>query len=289
MTIGIGFKCDDGILLAADTQYTKGAYKGHGPKIFPLFNGLGLGQERSDLSVVIAGSGRVAFMTRAIEKLEPALGSLTDPTFGDIQHVLEEELLDFYETYIYPKPDSSREREERYGFELLIGVWAKAEPSKFQLFKSEDVTVNKVQGKAAIGMGFSVADYALDLMHQYPLSVDGTIFPAALAIKAAKDHVDYCGGHTIMWTIRGDAKPRRVQRVSGDEVLEAEEYSEEMFEAVRDLVAFIEPETISVGISDPAQKIMDFKHKQQERRAKRERMLQRIAENKAKRQGHGSE
>src|SRR5437867_3380692 len=57
VTIGVGFKCSDGIVLATDTQYTSGPLKTHGPKLFPLFAPI----ELPDLAVVVAGAGRVSF------------------------------------------------------------------------------------------------------------------------------------------------------------------------------------------------------------------------------------
>ena len=271
LTIAVGFRCEDGIVIASDTQYTRGAYKGHGPKVFPLFKQQNFfGPERPDLSVVIAGAGRVAFMRRAVDKIETALSGVADPTLRGVQLVVEEELLDFFETYIYPKPDYDS---DKTWFDLIVGIWTRVDG--FGLFKTEDVVLTPVGDRCTIGMGFSVAEYALGLTHNATLSVDNTILPASLCVKAAKDYVDYCGGRTQMWTLR-DTPPRRVQYVPQAEVEEAETHSDAMFAAVRDLIAFLgdasDEEFAGILKDAVGDSVLQFRQKQRERKERAQKI-----------------
>jgi 20S proteasome alpha/beta subunit len=237
MTIGIGFLCHDGIVLATDTQYTRGVYKGHGPKIFPLF----APPDRSDLVAVIAGAGRVAYMQRCAEKIKGALATSSNPTQKDLQGIIENELLAFYQRYIYPSPNP-----DRSAFELIIGAWTGADKA-YSLFKTEDIVVTSVAspGKSSyctIGSGFSVADYALGLTYDESKSVADATFLAAFCVKAAKDYVDYCGGNTHIYTIRNS--PYRVHHLPDVIVKEAESISVELFDLLKLILNCLNPEAL---------------------------------------------
>lgn len=265
VTIGIGILCTDGIVIAADSQYTRGPYKGHGPKIFPLFSPI----ERDDLAVVVVGAGRVAFMKRAVEKIQDALGSYDDPTIKDVREIVEDTIGDFYRNYIYPKPDY---RHDQPWFDLILGIWTQRDGCA--LLKVDDVTVSRVvvagTGHSTIGMGFSVADYALDLVYESGLSVEDAKFVATMAVKAAKDHVDYCGGTTNVWTIK-NTLPHRIHHVIPVEVKEAETYSDDLFQIIRILIQSLDTDSVIDDSIEPIaaflkDSIIDFRRKRKERK-----------------------
>jgi hypothetical protein len=62
MTIAVGFKCYDGILLATDTMYSGGPNNSDGEKMWVL--------SANDPAVVFAGSGTVGPLTRARDEIE---------------------------------------------------------------------------------------------------------------------------------------------------------------------------------------------------------------------------
>lgn len=98
MTIVIGFKCADGLVLATDTQYTRRGYRSNGPKLFlDKLN-------RPDLNVLIAGAGTVTYMRRAIEMFWSELKCLSDPTTESVRAKAEKAFADFYKAHLYPNP-----------------------------------------------------------------------------------------------------------------------------------------------------------------------------------------
>jgi len=268
MTIGIGFKCNDGIVIAADTQYTRGPSKSHGPKIFPLF----VPDGRPDLAVVVVGAGTVGFMKRAVENIEAALVGCSGPTLKDVQAITEAELLDFYKTHIYPSPGP-----QKPDFELILGIWTKVDG--FGLLKTEKTIATPAaphgSGYCSIGLGQYVSEYALGLT--YPAggpTVEGTKLIAAFCVKAAKDYVDYCGGKTKIWTLKRDGPGVRVYRMLPVEVADAEQYSEDLFVTLRYILQCLDPEASpgedSVGLLTDILRdgVLRFRNKQAERREK---------------------
>jgi hypothetical protein len=59
MTIAAGYVCLDGIVLAADTEYTSGASKYEGEKLFGISKG--------DWAVIIAGAGTMDLVNMVID------------------------------------------------------------------------------------------------------------------------------------------------------------------------------------------------------------------------------
>ncbi len=79
MTIAAGFCCPDGIVLAADTQYTLGYMtRIQGPKIFRL-------KERENVRVAVAGAGDVAYMQMAVEEIDRKLEGLAKDGVDHVQ------------------------------------------------------------------------------------------------------------------------------------------------------------------------------------------------------------
>jgi 20S proteasome alpha/beta subunit len=238
VTIGVGFKCIDGIVLASDTQYTRGSIKTQGPKLFPL-------SDTPELAVALAGAGRVPFMKRACEKIEAALKALVEPALEDVRTTIERALVDFFHYYIYPMPSPEREQS---GFELIAGVWTRKDG--FGLFKTEDVTVTPVtkHGSAycSIGYGQYVSEYALGLTFQPGINMENAKFIAALCVKAAKDYVDYCGGRTQIITLGEiEGSEYHISRVNLFDIRDAEQYSEDLFETIRYIMSYLDPTSLT--------------------------------------------
>ena len=270
MTIGIGFKCSDGLVLATDTQYTRGSIKTHGPKLFPIVGA----PERSDLAVVVAGAGHVAFMKRAIEKISVSLASLSSPSMENVRVLIEDELVAFYRKHIYPHP-----KHQDVSFSLLVGAWTVSDG--WNLFRTAETAVEPVvsaTGYDSIGSGQYVSEYALDLVFEGGLNVDHAKILAAFCIKAAKDFVDYCGGKTRIFVLTADGAGGHIKTVSPIEIEHRENYATELYEIVRDLLqlldtdGFSDDEVVGALTNIVRDSIIGFRAKQreiQQRRASR--------------------
>jgi 20S proteasome alpha/beta subunit len=264
VTIGIGFKCNDGLVLATDTKYTEGDFKSHGPKLFQLLGPV----ERPDLAVVIAGAGHVPFMKRAIEDIDSALRALSAPSTENVRTTTESVLVAFYEKHVYPRPSHWWSAE----FELILGVWTQTDG--YVMLSSNGTTVSPVvtlgTASTCIGLGKHVSEYALALVFQSTLSVENAKFMAAFAIKAAKDYVDSCGGETKIYTLKDDASGFRVHRVMKVEVETAEKYSVELYDTAKylldtlDTESIADDESVDVVMGIIKESITDFRKKQKE-------------------------
>lgn len=269
MTIGIGFNCDNGVVIATDTQYTRKGTKSNGPKVFtPL--------DRPDVALLVAGAGYLSFFRRVGEKLARALEEHIHRTSEDVREAAESVLRDFYEEHIYINPRSS---EDANGLELLIGVWTEAE-GRCSLFRSSGTVVTPVvfeggTGYYCIGSGYAVSKYALELTRQDSLTVETAKLLGAFCVKASKDFDAHCSGRTEIWTLTPDGN-QRIRRVSAGEVDDAEKYSVDLFDTMRLLLSYLDLDCepgygIELMTDEIKSSILRFREKQSERRKQAER------------------
>lgn len=273
MTIGVGFKCDDGIVLATDSQYTTGGLiKTHGPKLFIV-------AERPDLSVLIAGAGSVSFMKMAVRMIEARVKQMPEgsATLSGVVGEIENILLNVFTKHIYIYPAAP---ESQPVFNLLIGVWISNEG--LHLFQSDLTSVTSVSEYSCIGLGIYVSEFALGLMHRSDIGIEEAKFLAAYCIKAAKDYVDDCGKDTKIYVL---SKQGAISRVGLGEIKDTDEYIENLSDSLRYLPMGLEIDDDSdldslVGLFRQA--IVDFRDKQRKRkesiRAAKEKRLAKAAE-----------
>ena len=266
MTIAIGFACSDGIVLATDTQYTTQyvglGIKREGPKLF-------VAAERSDLTVIIAAAGSVPFMKMAVGKLKDAFDLLISPSEREVQQTVEDVLLLFFKAHIYPVPNN------RPQFSLLIG--ARIGTNTYRLWETESTSVVPVASYACIGAGETISQYALKLVHGGSEVAD-TMFTAAFAVKAAKDHVNGCGGPTKLWTLTQVG----IDKTASFDMKDAEEISDDLFQWMRVLLIYLSTEGILVENDDGVRsvtdeignRVLDFRNKQRAKKEKRRKFVE---------------
>jgi len=265
VTIGVGFRCVDGVVIAADTQYTRGvAYKTQGPKLFQI-------TQRDDLVVIAAGAGTVPYMKRAAEKIGTALQACKIPQLEEVRVITEAALVDFFKVHVYPSPSANN-----LGFTLILGVWTKADG--FGLFTSTNTTVTPITEADAdsctIGTGFPVADFALGLTHQFGINGETAKLIAAFCIKGAKDYSDHCGGKTHIWTLTGDHTGCRLEKVIPVDVDDAEQYAADLFDTIKVMLTLLDPEStlddsfIGDVVGAFKEGVLDFRQKQIDRRVR---------------------
>lgn len=238
VTIGIGFKCHDGIVIATDTQYSRGGFKTHGPKLFDFFAPAQL----PNLSVLAAGAGRVSYMKMAIAKLEEALRHIPDPSLSEVKDSVEKSLQQVFQSHIYPMPT---EAQNSAAFELLLGVWTRKDGYALLQTDGTAVTQEMVHGSGycLIGSGIPLSAYALDLSWSPGmLTVETAKFLATFSIKAAKDYVNSCGGKTKTYILKQDADGYRGHRVYDAEVVDLESYSEDVFSLLKSILVCLDPD-----------------------------------------------
>ncbi len=222
MTIAAGFFCVDGIVLAADSQYSGGVAKTSGQKIFPIC-------QNARYSVTLAGAGHVGTTKRTVDHftilLNEKIGN-RDTTIGEIRGVLEDALCAVHEKHVYPAPASVQ---SILDFWLLMAVWT---PTQSGLFRSDVTAVNQIHGADCIGIGSFLGNYLIDTFCEYsPLMHVEDVKPiAAYIIKSAKDYVDGCGLNTFVHVLTDKGIAERVPQ---DEIKDAEDCYTSLFKSVR--------------------------------------------------------
>jgi 20S proteasome alpha/beta subunit len=222
MTIAAGFNCADGIVLAVDSQYSAGIAKVSGQKIFPLW-------QTDRYSVTLAAAGSVGMAKRAVgifkDLVEQKVGA-GSTTLAELQGFLEDALCAVYAKHIYPAPPNER---SVLDFWLLMAAWT---PDGRTLYRTDITAVNPVQGSSCIGIGSYLGDYLMALLcHHSPLEYVEDVKPiAAYIIKSAKDFVEDCGLTTFIRVLTDRGID---ERVSHDEIGDAEECFDSMFRSFR--------------------------------------------------------
>jgi 20S proteasome alpha/beta subunit len=185
VTIAVGFRCNDGIVLAADTQETISGYmKQHEGKITTCWMG--------DFSIAIAGAGTTDY-------IETAVAAITRPdelqfdSLLQIEHALRDKLLAFFNRHLLPW--SSYAENDRPSVDLLIAV---AGPQKTQyhgLFYYTGTSFSHVHRKA-IGTGILLANSLISEYFEPLMPLDDATSVVVFILSKVKEQVDMCGGNT---------------------------------------------------------------------------------------------
>lgn len=222
MTIGLGFHCKDGIVLAVDSQYTGGIGKTSGPKIFTV-------HASDNCAVTIAAAGSAALAKRAVREfkqlLDTRIGSKAT-SIEELSGLMEDALCAVHAKHVYPAPPNER---QVLDFWLLAAFWT---PAGHALFRTDVTAVTPVAARSCIGIGSYLGDYLCDLMwNNPPLTFVEDVIPiAAHIIKCAKDYIDGCGLNTFIHVLTQDGLD---ERKSQQEIQDGEEFFESVFRSIR--------------------------------------------------------
>lgn len=193
VTIAAGFRCNEGIVLCADTEETLGDIKQWRGKIetsvYPAHPGV-------KHAVCFAGSGWTDYVRTAIEKAQQGLGECNG--ISEIRSHLEEKLLGFFDGHLanwayFPA-------NERPCAELLIGVTTKAGP--FGLFYYGGTAFYETHEKT-IGSGVILANNLISEHRFGNESLDQLCRLGIFVISRVKKQVLGCGGETHLAALRG--------------------------------------------------------------------------------------
>ncbi len=192
MTIAAGFRCNEGVVLCADTEITLGDIRQHEGKITTsLYAGL-------SHVVSFAGAGWTDYIHAAIENAQEGLSEC-----GGIEEIrmhLKERLIQFFDGHLaswagFPAA-------ERPFVELLIGVTTKA--GACDLFYNSGTSFYSTRDKA-IGSGIILANNLISEYRYGNESLDELCRLATFILAEVKDRVTGCGGQTHLVALQGGA------------------------------------------------------------------------------------
>jgi 20S proteasome alpha/beta subunit len=226
MTIALGFLCADGIVLGVDSQYSGGASKTSGQKIFPI-------QQNERFSVTLATAGHVGIAKRAVQKFTSALikrVGVNSASLTEMQDILEDVLCEIHAKHVYSAPADERATVD---FWMLMAVWT---PTEIGLFRTDVTAVTRVQERACIGVGSYLGDYLMDLLcHYAPVMRVEEVKPiVAYVIKCAKGFIEGCGLNTFIRVLSRDGIDERIKAA---EIIDGEECYESIFRSMRNLLS----------------------------------------------------
>jgi 20S proteasome alpha/beta subunit len=189
MTIAAGFRCNEGIVLCADTQETITGYiKGYEGKIVTsIFQ---------DCIVSIAGAGTTDYIRTAKEKAIDGLGKLG--FLPDIAAKIASNLLEFFDIHLGPWAKFAES--ERPTVDLLISV--SVESGAFGLYHWNGTAFHSVS-EMAIGAGILLANSLISEYGHGNHTLKQTTNLAVFILSKVKKQVDTCGGNTHVVVIRG--------------------------------------------------------------------------------------
>ena len=189
VTIAAGFRCNEGVVICADTEITIGDIRQHEGKITTsIYEGL-------SHIVSFAGAGWTDYIRTAIENAQEGLSECSG--MKEIRAHLKEKLIQFFEGHLanwayFPAA-------ERPFVELLVGVTTK--DGSFDLFYSSGTSFYSTWGKA-IGSGIILANNLISEYRYGNESLDELCRLAVFIISRVKDQVIGCGGQTHLVALR---------------------------------------------------------------------------------------
>ncbi len=185
MTIALGFRCLDGVVIATDSQYTLDIAKGRGQKIFPI-------PTNGHYALTIGGAGASDQIKSTVAEIGRSLAKeigARRTTNEEIRQVVEAVLQRSYSAHVDIAPEDERSWLD-YG--LLIGTWTPHE--RTILFKSARTIVTEVAypNHVGLGIGSYLTDFVLAALFDksWKLYVDEAASVGAYVVTAAKDHVE---------------------------------------------------------------------------------------------------
>ena len=175
MTIALGFRAPDGIVLCTDSQMTKeGGLKFNDKKIFNIVN------ERWTAGIAFAGSADL--MKNIVDELDGLLSDLErdgPPVTVQAQMCLEQVAESFSKKY--------RDKVVEFLFGISDGLYGKA------LFSVRGKVVSRGE-REYIGVGDSSVIRYLAGLFGGPMDASQCLLLACYMVHQAKEFIDQCGG-----------------------------------------------------------------------------------------------
>lgn len=190
MTAIIGLKCNEGIVLCADSQESVQAVylKGHRGKIITHI------YENS--VVAFAGSGPNDYVDTAIETA--AEGIADDANFLEVRDHIQANLLKFFDVHL--SRWQGYLQSERPEIELLVGISARSGGT--DLFYYEGTSFHRTSQRA-IGTGIVLAKHLItDLCPDPNRTIEELAGLAVYILRRLKERVEYCGGFTDLVALK---------------------------------------------------------------------------------------
>ena len=178
MTIAMGFRCVDGIVMGTDSMETDGVTKKNVSKIWTY-------QVDQEWGVSIASAGEADFADSFTDGLQDTLGN------GDFDETaLMLRLRSAIGNSRMAYPDSQ--------LSMLIGYFTNTKLPSSRIFRVMDGSphLGPIRRHESIGIASILTKFLCSYFFQSTMMVEEAIRVGAFCIAAAKENIDGCGGET---------------------------------------------------------------------------------------------
>jgi len=195
MTIAVGFRCTDGLVLAVDSEVSDDSSRYEDEKAWIYRYPPEDANPR--LKVGIVGAGDLAFVRYAAERIGYALNENMGK--DDVQGAVQGVINDIHLNHLYPYPDNLT-RPEIY---MLVGCLAH---DGNRLLTTSLTTVTKVINFETLGIGRPLANFLIKRFYKGRIEVSAGIFVSTQVLMHARNHVPRCGGDSQIIVMYGENK-----------------------------------------------------------------------------------
>ena len=211
MTIAGGMVCEDGILVYADTEWTASTLKVQRGKHWFLG-----GNKR--LKCVIAGAGEEDHLRLAIQNFWTVLLKADQDKLrtNDVHEALQQAINSVYNQHIYPDP-----RGDQKEFGIIMGVSTPDDPPLLFKTSGTAILLSDSYEYVYLGSGSEMAMYLSSRLDVRGVPTSVGEYLAAFILWEVKQHVQTCGGNSVIYRLLKDGRLR--YRGEGD-MLDVEDY-----------------------------------------------------------------
>lgn len=180
MTMAIGFKCEDGIVLCCDSLEADGFTKRFVDKTSVM------GYIQPIWGVAMAGAGGGGILDKFFkDTVAQLLESESDYDIKLIEELIEEVLARY------------RKRFRIQPFRILVGVFNRSLNKSF-LYRNDEKALAPIDNFAHVGVGASLWKFFVENLHDYYMTCEESAALAAFILREAKQHVDGVDGPTTL-------------------------------------------------------------------------------------------
>ena len=213
MTLVAGINCNDGFIIAADTEITHGEilFQGHKLDLY--------GKSHEDYRVAIAFAGDVAYARMASRQIRDVLSELTAPTLQDIKATIADVTENFYARHIF-KYWSGDSLSDAPHFSLVVG--AEGADRKWGVFATNNTVTQEVDAWVFDGSGSPLAEFLASRLltnrhsDAVPTSTAATMHIIKQIFRAVKTAGVFVGGNTELVAHRINDEAERFFDLTGD-------------------------------------------------------------------------
>lgn len=218
MTIIVGVICNDGIVLASDSQ--AGSFKGVHVKRLDYTKIYDFSFDRA--TTLVTGAGETPFITRAIEIFESKAKESKFHKCREVADLAETVMNEVNKRYIVERgkelgfiksPTAARPRwqdDRTLGFALVVGLCCNNESRIYTVYP--DGVAERAERYASLGSGSAFAEYLLARLYRDDLTLDEAIRVAVYVIEEVKKVDLHCGGPTQVVAVKGNQVIRKNEK-----------------------------------------------------------------------------